>query len=316
MSALFAWGVLLAGPFADATGVTGVARQAFDFVFWLAVAPAMLELGYMVMPMLGWERWSRWIWRGAATATVIASIVAVFVLLPPEVRAARLEKSPLGDALSELNAAPSGWFISDDPDLWEQMVGLGVGTVETRLVTLRNVESLRATLREKPTSVWLLQSNREGATSLIDPLVAGFYQGEVTPLSGGRLLRRYVSDAPSSAPTLPLNALFEDGVTLIEARVPTTIHAGTLLPVELIWSENDNYEKVFLHLLDGNGTLVTQQDAQPMPSPDRHALPIPATLAPGRYTLIVGRYNPATLERLMLSQGGDTMTVATVEIVK
>jgi hypothetical protein len=316
VSALFAWGVLLAGPFADATEVTGIAKQAFDLVFWLAVAPALLELGYMIMPMLGWERWSRWIWRGAATGTAIASIVAIFILLPPDIRAARLEKSPLAPALAEMSAAPSGWFLSDDADVWEQMVGLGIGDLETRLVTLRNVESLRATLREESTSVWVLDSTDPRAFLVIEPLVEGFYIGEPIGLRNGTILRRYVSDATSLAPTLSLNALFEDGVTLIEARVPTTIQAGTLLPVELMWSQNDNYEKVFLHLIDANGTLVAQRDTNPMPSPDRHAIPIPATLAPGTYTLIVGRYNPATLERLMLSQGGDTMTVTTIEIVK
>lgn len=314
VSALFAWGVLIATPFADATGVTGMARQAFDLVFWLATAPTILELGYMVMPMLGWERWSRWIWRGATTATVVASVVTIFVLLPPEIRAARLEKSPLNPTLTELNAAPTGWFITDDPDLWEQMVGLGIGDLETRLVTLRNVESLRATLREEPTPVWVLDSTDPRAFIVVEPLVEGFYVGEPSGLMNGIILRRYVSDAPSSAPTFPLNAQFEDGVTLIEARVPTTIQAGTLLPVELIWSENDNYEKIFLHLLDGNGTLVTQRDANPMPSPDRHAIPIPATLAPGFYSLVLGRYNPATLERLTMSQGGDTMAVTTIEV--
>lgn len=316
VSALFAWGVLIAGPFADATGVTGVARQAFDLVFWLAAAPAILELGYMVMPMLGWERWSRWIWRGAATATAIASIVTIFGLVPPEVRAARLEKSPLTPALAEMSAAPSGWFLSDDADLWEQAVGLGVGDLESRLVTTRNLQNLRTTLQQQPTSVWVLQSNHEGATALINPLVAGFYQGEVTPVSGGTLLRRFVSDAPVAAPPILLNAQFEDGVTLSEARVPTTVEAGTFLPVELTWAGDPSNAKVFLHLLDVNGTLVTQRDATPLPTPDRHAIPIPATIAPGTYTLMMGRYNPATLERLMLSQGGDTMTVTTIEVTQ
>lgn len=315
VSALFAWGVLLAGPFADATKVTGIAKEAFELIFWIAATPAILELGYMIMPMLGWERWGGWIWRGAASATAMVSIVAIFVLMPPEVRAIRLEKEPLAVVLPEINAAPSGWFISDDIDRWEQLVGLGVGKLEPRLVSLRNVESLRATLREQSTPIWILDSTGPRAANVIEPLVAGFYIGEPRPLMNGTILRRYVSDAPMAEPPIPLNAAFEDGVTLIEAQLPATIQAGALLPVQLNWTENDNYEKIFLHLLDANGLLVTQRDAQPMPSPDRHAIPIPATLPPGTYTLIVGRYNPTTLERLALSQGGDTMRVTTIEIV-
>ncbi len=315
-SALFAWGVLLAGPFAEATGVTGVARQAFEVVFWLSVAPAILELGYMIMPMLGWQRWGQWVWRGAAVATTIASVITLFVLLPPEVRAARLEREPLAVALPELQAAPSGWFITDDADLWEQMVGLGVGNVEPRLVTLRNVESLRATLREEQTSIWVLGSTDPRSFTVIDPLIADFYVAEPVGIRNGTLLRRYVSDAPTDDVPIPLNVEFEDGVTLVEAKVPATIQMGMLLPVELVWSVDDNDEKVFLHLLDGNGTLVTQRDAHPLPSPDRHAIPIPSTIPPGPYTLIIGRYNPATLERLALSQGGDTMVVRTIEVVK
>ena len=316
VSALFTWGVLIAGPFADATSVTGTARLAFELIFWLAAAPAVLELVYMVMPMLGWERWSPWIWRGAATATAITSIVAIFALLPPDVRAARLEKSPLVPALTEMSSAPSGWFLSDDADLWEQSVGLGTGHLEARLVTIRNLESLRMTLQQQPVSVWVLQSDNAGAHALIDPLVVGFYQGEVTPLAENTLLRRFVSNSPLASASIPLNAEFEDGVILSAGQVPPTVQAGTLLPVELTWANDPGHATLFLHLIDVNGTLVTQRDATPLRTPDRHAIPIPATLASGSYTLVMGRYNPATLQRLMLSQGGDTMTVATIEIVK
>lgn len=316
VSVLFAWGVLIAGPFADATGATGVAQQAFEVVFWLSVAPAILELGYMIMPMLGWQRWGQWIWRGGVVATTVASIVAIFVLLPPDVRASRLEKSPLAPVLTELNAAPSGWFITDDPDLWEQLVGLGIDNLEARLVTLRNVETLRTALREKQTSLWVLDSTDPRSPMVIDPLIANFYVAEPRAMRNGTLLRGYVSDAPTSDSPVPLNAEFEDGVTLVEARVPSSIQMGMLLPVELIWSVDDNEEKVFLHLLDAGGTLVAQRDAHPLPSPDRHAIPIPVTIPPGTYTLMTGRYNPDTLERLTLSEGGDTIEIRTIEVLK
>lgn len=145
--------------------------------------------------------------------------------------------------------------------------------------------------------------------------MAGFFVGEVTPLADGTVLRRFVSDAPLPPPNLPQNAAFTDGVTLTAAQLPPNAEAGTLLPIELTWTGDLGNASLFLHLLDANGTLVAQRDAAPMPSPDRHALTLPATLAPGTYTLNAGRYDPATLQRIPLSQGGDTMTLATLEVV-
>jgi hypothetical protein len=68
---------------------------------------------------------------------------------------------------------------------------------------------------------------------------------------------------------------------------------------------------VFVQLLDPAGRLVTQHDGQPLygylPTrswspgdliPDRHRLPLPEDLPPGRYRLIVGMYALETLERL------------------
>jgi hypothetical protein len=68
---------------------------------------------------------------------------------------------------------------------------------------------------------------------------------------------------------------------------------------------------VFVQLLDPAGRLVTQHDGQPLHGylptgswspgdliPDRHQLPLPEDLLPGRYRLIAGMYALTTLERL------------------
>ncbi len=86
------------------------------------------------------------------------------------------------------------------------------------------------------------------------------------------------------------------------------------LDVTLYWRTaaplRENYT-VFVQLLDPAGQLTTQHDGQPLHGylptgdwspgdviPDRHRLPLPDDLSPGRYRLIAGMYTPEALERL------------------
>jgi hypothetical protein len=86
------------------------------------------------------------------------------------------------------------------------------------------------------------------------------------------------------------------------------------LDVTLYWEARNPVEEdytVFVQLLDSEGQLVTQHDGQPLygylPTggwspdevvPDRHRLPLPDGMSPGRYQLIAGMYTLETLERL------------------
>ncbi|MCB0041670.1 MAG: hypothetical protein KDE23_18430, partial [Caldilinea sp.] len=72
-------------------------------------------------------------------------------------------------------------------------------------------------------------------------------------------------------------------------------------------------EKVFVHLVGPDGTLVAQSDAVPAQGygteqwiegevvADEHVLVLPADLAPGAYRLRAGMYDPATAARLPAS---------------
>jgi hypothetical protein len=90
--------------------------------------------------------------------------------------------------------------------------------------------------------------------------------------------------------------------------------AARTLDVTLYWRTATPVKDdltVFVQLLDPAGRLVTQHDGQPLygylPTsswspgdliPDRHRLPLPEELSPGRYRLIAGMYALETLERL------------------
>lgn len=97
---------------------------------------------------------------------------------------------------------------------------------------------------------------------------------------------------------------------------------GAAVLLELTWRTTqplDTHYKVFVQLLNEAGQLVAQRDSEPvggsMPtviwSPDtavvdRHALLLPADLAPGEYTLIVGLYDAQDPARRLTTAEGQT----------
>lgn len=305
-SALFTLGALLAGPMAERLGVQGSATTAFQVGFFLALAPALVEWLWMLQPALGWAHWRRRVLATLSAASLVVFTLALFVLAPRELRPLRLNASPLAPALWEVRAAPDGWLLTDSHDLWEQAVGLGVGSVTARVVSERNRDDLRAQLQAAPTSLWLLQSPHARAAPLLDPLVADFYPAVEQQLEDGTRLRRLVSVL--DAPLTPVaDGTFQDGVALVAVQLPPTARAGAMLPLALHWGGAPGSRSLFLHLVAPDGSLVSQRDVLPAPTPDRHALLLPHALASGSYTLLVGRYDPATGQRVPLSQGGDTI---------
>jgi hypothetical protein len=104
--------------------------------------------------------------------------------------------------------------------------------------------------------------------------------------------------------------------------------------VALLWEVLETPEasyKVYLHLFDAQGQLVSQVDAEPVswfrPTGswaagdrwvDRYQLPLPEALPSGEYTLRVGMYHPATGERLPVTEGetpvGDGYIVGTLTV--
>jgi hypothetical protein len=130
---------------------------------------------------------------------------------------------------------------------------------------------------------------------------------------------------------IPTQAQFGDSIRLTGFRLDTPAQPGVALPVLLQWNTGQPLAKdytVFIHLTNAEGTRVTQHDAYPtwltshptshwtsnQPVLDQHTLSLPADLAPGNYTLLVGLYNANTMERLTLPNGNDSFTLAEIEI--
>jgi len=110
-------------------------------------------------------------------------------------------------------------------------------------------------------------------------------------------------------------ALLGGQARLLAARLPrASVPAGASVPVTLTWLAERSMElplTVFLHALDEGGAVVAQVDREPLAGArpttswlprevllDPLALALPADLAPGRYRLVAGLYDPRTLERL------------------
>ncbi len=107
----------------------------------------------------------------------------------------------------------------------------------------------------------------------------------------------------------------EDGeITLVGLSAEPTLSTdgSNQIAVDLVWQPaarvNSSY-KAFVHLIDSAGTIIAQSDAIPggngtnrwLPTEvilDRHLLTLPPEVAPGDYQLIVGLYDPISMQRL------------------
>jgi hypothetical protein len=115
-----------------------------------------------------------------------------------------------------------------------------------------------------------------------------------------------------------------------------TVYPGDPLTVTLTWRAQaavaQDY-KVFVHLMDSNGHLAAQHDAEPdrwgyptsqwVPGAlvrDVHPLSIPPDILPGTYYIQTGMYLEETLERLPVSDSSEPsrdniVMVGTVEVL-
>ncbi len=136
----------------------------------------------------------------------------------------------------------------------------------------------------------------------------------------GVVLGRVTVERPEGAPAQkPAQAEFGP-LALIEAHTPVTeLSPGGRIPVDLLWqARSDPAETlvVVVQALDADGVVAANIEEQPLSGRyptagwqpgelvrDRHTLPLPADLAPGRYRLIVGVYRAADGRRLTTRTG-------------
>ena len=135
--------------------------------------------------------------------------------------------------------------------------------------------------------------------------------GPVTNV-GALKIRPNLNDAPALDTVLLLNKT--SGIGVLPMAVLSAC-AGSTPNLVLIWRGGDTHNHdytVFVHARDAANGTVAQGDGPPRNGgalyptsvwgveriADTHALPIPKTLAPGTYAIVVGLYDPTTEERL------------------
>jgi len=151
---------------------------------------------------------------------------------------------------------------------------------------------------------------------------------------GNVRLAQYTQPTQAELTVFRTGVRFGDEIVLEGYGYPAPPRSVTaFVPVELAWRPlrlppTTRY-KVFAQLLDAQGRLVSQRDAEPedgfRPTDqwktdvtvlDRLAIPIPPELAPGTYNVIVGLYRADNGARLAASSGGDYFTLGSLQVAQ
>lgn len=142
----------------------------------------------------------------------------------------------------------------------------------------------------------------------------------------------YLAPCDPREPTQP--ARFAGGINLAYRPPAAQAAPGDTLSVALRWSAAtppERANKVFVHLYDPAGRLVAQSDSEPVNGlapltqlqpgqalVDCRALLVPREATPGRYTVVVGLYDPATGKRLNVVEApggqGDHAVLGAVQV--
>lgn len=161
-------------------------------------------------------------------------------------------------------------------------------------------------------------------------LVEHAYPGPSEWHGGTRLV---VYGAPSGIEAMgqPLEASLGQQVRLLGyALAEEGVEAGDMVRLDLFWQADEPLDErytVFVHLLDGEGRLVAQQDSEPLgglrPTTtwlagevihDRVGVLLPTDLAAGDYQIVVGMYNPEGGDRLPVTVIGEPVPSSTDSI--
>ena len=189
---------------------------------------------------------------------------------------------------------------------------------------------LEEAVSDDAAAIWLVTVGRQPA----DPsnrveawLAQNSFQATDTWLDQTRLVKYGL---PQTDADFEINQTFSDSIRLESAAYPPFSKAGAIVPITLHWQATRPQEAdytVFVQLLDIKAGLVAQRDGPPqggyLPTSawpvgelvvDRHGLPLPETLAPGDYRLIVGLYSPANGVRLPTASGVDFVDLGVVTV--
>lgn len=176
-----------------------------------------------------------------------------------------------------------------------------------RLRNYNGADGLIPAGQEGVSSLYLLGASD---TASMDALQRYFPEGSSSTVNAAYLAFAVPADVPRNRLEQSADVMFADKIALVGWRVEQT---DDLLDVTLAWQAQDNLElayTAFVHLIDAQGNVLTQQDRPPAGYPtsdwrpgeivvDKFTLTLPGDLPPESSTkLITGFYYLPTLDRL------------------
>jgi hypothetical protein len=219
--------------------------------------------------------------------------------------------------------------------------------IELQLERLGQIHKIRQPMGPAwyPSETWTPDRNVRVQPRFVIPgaLPPGTYRASLSVIEAdtGRVRGRArlgavtLEDRPHSydipADGTAVDGTWSEGIRLLRAKLPDTATPGEAIPVTLVWQARGPAGrdwKVFVHVLDAQGTVWAQGDGYPAENSaatstwrenevvvDSHTLDLPPDLAPGSYTVRVGFYDENNGERLPQSDGTGSFTLPTPLVV-
>jgi len=338
------WSLYLLVPLAS-MGLYSLARPMFKPKFALLVAPALSALqAVAILALARLGRGSKQRWWGISLAIMAAAI-------PLATSGAALwqqyhDPATFRDdyrgivAYIEAAAGPHDAMLINAPSQIETVELYASGSVATyplplqrpldREITLAQLEEIAGNHERIYGIFW--------ATDESDPerVIEGWldqhaFRAMDAWFGNLRLVVYATSAAQGTLEPHSITAQLGEAIQLDQVAMTPRVRSGDILQVELIWHTtaplSERY-KVFLHLVDGEGQIIAQRDAEPVgfgrPTDswqvgerivDRHGIVVRPGTPPGRYQLLVGMYLPETGQRLPVQGHGIGDSVSLGEVI-
>jgi 4-amino-4-deoxy-L-arabinose transferase-like glycosyltransferase len=314
-------------------GVTILAEDTPHFLRAVGILPAAVFLPALGLAwLLKWPRLPKRVGSGLVAGLIAGSLLLTvrdYVNYSQQPDTALLFEAAATELADSLNKEAAGTAVYLDRWFWDEASQKGWPSIpflaDLSDVTLYRPETgLPPAAPGQPVSLYTWPF---GELAFVPQLLAG---AEMVVVRNGHLARGdlelepyplYVRYASSTRPPTEAPVNFDNRFTLHSSTV-TRLDEQTL-QVDLVWQKNGDTlpdPVAFLHLLDASG-LVTQNDAPPGGRHwlahwwqadqwvhEQRILYLPDPWDPARYTLRVGLYDPATLERLpVIGPGGENL---------
>ncbi len=190
--------------------------------------------------------------------------------------------------------------------------------LQTNQVTPRWLSSSTAFLQPAAADFWLV-ADRDFDLGLVESAVS------LQRITENDHYTLYLAQNEREQPISGTTFLQGSGQIWLLDELPTLTTQPGILQLTTRWRNDTSPEplKIYVHLLDETGSIISQWDGLDVPWEgwragdelwQRHELPLPPVLPPGKYLIHIGLYHPETAVRWQTAAGVDFVQVGTMEV--